>query len=290
MTEYTLGECNILLVGAGSIAKAMIRGLVTGRAVRTENIYVTNRSNRERLHALRDQYGVQAMENIWAAPEIIRSARLIVLAVKPHDLLAVAEELSPFLQDGAVVLSLAAGVSILDLEQRVGGHVAVVRAMPNTACAVLESATAVCYGAACTAASQELARQVLLQLGDVVEVEEAEMDAVTGVSGSGPAYFYYLVEALQLAAEAQGLSTDVARRLLLQTLFGASKMMQETGLSACELRRQVTSPNGTTMAGVRVLEEAGFTQVVQQVVAAAAKRSREMGREQRQAISRRHHA
>jgi pyrroline-5-carboxylate reductase len=123
-----------------------------------------------------------------------------------------------------------------------------------------------------------LARQVLAQVGVVSEVEESAMDAVTGVSGSGPAYFYYMVEAMQEAAQAQGLSAEVARNLILQTLFGAGKMMQETGLDACELRRQVTSPNGTTMAGLQVLEQAGFTRVMHDVIAAAASRSEEMGR------------
>ncbi|PWK09024.1 pyrroline-5-carboxylate reductase [Tumebacillus permanentifrigoris] len=278
MTKRNLKDCNILLLGAGSIAKAMIRGLVVGQEVRAEQIYVTNRSDRDRLYALREMYGVQAVEDLWKQPEVIERADVVVLAVKPHDLLSVAAQLRPHLQEGAVVLSLAAGISTEAITRQVGTQFAVVRAMPNTACAVLESATAVCYGPTCSSTARELARQVLSQVGLVSEVEESAMDAVTGVSGSGPAYFYYMVEAMQAAAQAQGLSAEVARGLILQTLFGAGKMMQETGLDACELRRQVTSPNGTTMAGLHVLEQAGFTRVMHEVIAAATSRSEEMGR------------
>ncbi|KEO85269.1 hypothetical protein EL26_01540 [Tumebacillus flagellatus] len=272
-------DCNILLIGAGSIAKAMIRGLTAGRAVERERITVTNRSRREQLLALREMYGVRTVDDIWAQTDAIQAADIVVLAVKPHDLLAVAGRLRPFLKKGAVLLSLAAGIGTDAIEKQVGARVAVVRAMPNTACAVLESATAVCFGRTCNAEAMDLACDVLAQLGEVSIVDEHEMDAVTGVSGSGPAYFYYMVEALQQAAEAQGLSAETARRLILQTLFGAGKMMQETGLEASELRRQVTSPNGTTMAGLQVLEQAGFSQVMHSVVDAATRRSREMGLE-----------
>ncbi|MBL0387438.1 pyrroline-5-carboxylate reductase [Tumebacillus sp. ITR2] len=279
MTERLLKDCNILLIGAGSIAKAMIRGLVAGHAVERERIFVTNRSRREQLLVLREMYGVQTVEDIWSEPHVIQAAQVVVLAVKPHDLLSVAAKLRPHLQEGTVLLSLAAGIGTQSMEAQVGPHIAVVRAMPNTACAVLASATAVCYGRHCTESSKDLASQVLSQLGEVSVVDEQEMDAVTGVSGSGPAYFYYMVEAMQLAAEGQGLSSEVARRLILQTLFGAGKMMQETGLDACELRRQVTSPNGTTMAGLQVFEKAGFQNVMHDVVNAATCRSREMGLE-----------
>jgi len=271
-----LQQKQILVIGAGSMAEAMIRGLIEGGAILPAQISVTNRCNTNRLSELQERYGVRTLEEVSDAPQVIRDASLVVIAVKPHDVLAVLHLLKHQLDD-QVLLSVAAGISTRHMEAIVGPRVQVVRAMPNTACAVLESATAVTYGQACTEEGREMARTVLSVLGTVSVVAEDLMDVVTGVSGSGPAYFYYMVEGMQDAAEALGLPKDIARQLVLQTLYGAGRMLQETGMDASELRRQVTSPNGTTMAGLRVFEQAEFTSVIRDVITSAAVRSGELG-------------
>ncbi|WP_018130260.1 pyrroline-5-carboxylate reductase [Effusibacillus pohliae] len=281
MRETELQDKQILLLGAGAIAEAMIRGLTEANAVDAAQITVTNKSNLDRLYDLRERYGVSVVENLETAEgaAVLAAADVLLIACKPHDVAHALERIRGKIGD-PLILSVAAGIATDLVESIVGKPVPVVRAMPNTACAVLESATAVAYGKYCSEQTKQLAESILSVLGTVSVVDETLMDAVTGLSGSGPAYFYYMVEAMQQAAESLGLPAHTARTLILQTLFGAGKMLQETGLDPCELRRQVTSPNGTTMAGIRVFEEANFKDLVQRVVTRAAERSREMGEQQ----------
>jgi pyrroline-5-carboxylate reductase len=149
--------------------------------------------------------------------------------------------------------------------------------MPNTSSSVQASATALCAGKWATPEHVALAQYFFSAIGISVVVAEEQMDAVTGLSGSGPAYFYYMVEALQEAAQQCGLPAETARMLLVQTIYGAARMLQESGQDPAELRRQVTSPNGTTMAGLAVLEEGGVYQLLLQMVQSATRRSTEMG-------------
>lgn len=281
MSEAVLQGKKILLLGAGAIAEAMVRGLTEADAVGAAQIVVTNKSNLERLRYLQDMYGVSVLahDDDESKEEALASADVILLACKPHDVPKVLEEIREKIVD-PVILSVAAGISTDLMESILGNNVQVVRAMPNTSCMVLESATAVSYGKHCTEETKQLAESILSVLGTVSVVEEKLMDAVTGLSGSGPAYFYYMVEAMQQAAESLGMPEETARTLILQTLFGAGKMLQETGLDPRELRRQITSPNGTTMAGIRVLEEANFKELVERVIARAAERSKELGEQQ----------
>ncbi|MFC4766694.1 pyrroline-5-carboxylate reductase [Effusibacillus consociatus] len=281
MRETVLQGKKILMLGAGAIAEAMIRGLTEGDALPAEHIVVTNRSNLDRLQDLQVRYEVSIVKSVTdeSGAEALASADVIILACKPHDVAQALEQIREKISN-PIVLSVAAGIPAEMIESILGNNVQVVRAMPNTACAVLESATAVSYGQYCTEDTKQVAEAILSVLGTVSVVEEKLLDAVTGLSGSGPAYFYYMVEAMQQAAESLGLPADTARTLILQTLFGAGKMLQETGLDPQELRRQVTSPNGTTMAGIRVFQEANFKELVERVITRAAERSREMGEEQ----------
>jgi pyrroline-5-carboxylate reductase len=153
----------------------------------------------------------------------------------------------------------------------------IVRAMPNTSSFVQESATAICGGRWAMPEALEIARQLFAAIGTVVAVDEGAMDAVTGLSGSGPAYIYYVAEALLAAGEAVGLPEETSRELLIQTLYGAARMLRETGKGPGELRRQVTSPNGTTMAGIAALDDAEVAAALRRAVARATERAREMG-------------
>jgi len=203
-------------------------------------------------------------------------ADVVVLAVKPRDVPNVLEDLAGHLGERQVVLSLAAGVSTATIEAKLVG-VPVVRAMPNTPALVGESISGVAGGAHADEGATALAERVLSAVGQVLRMEESLLDAVTAVSGTGPAYAFLLAEALTEAALREGIPHYLAQQLVHHTLRGAASLLIETGKSPFELRAQVTSPGGTTAAAMHVLEERGFRALIEDAVRAAAARSREMG-------------
>ncbi|HLG78609.1 MAG TPA: pyrroline-5-carboxylate reductase [Ktedonobacteraceae bacterium] len=269
-------EHQIFFVGAGAMGEAMIKGLLTAQLLTASQVIVSNRRTPARLQELSQRYGVQASKE--RASEIAR-ADMVILAVKPFDLVAALNEIAPFLSPEQLIISVAAGVSTATIEHSVGTHVPVIRAMPNTSSFVQASATALCAGRWATEAHLKLAQHLFSAIGISLTVEEAQMNAATGLSGTGPAYFYYVVEALLEAGQSCGLPEETTRKLLIQTLYGSAKMLQETGQPPSELRRQVTSPNGTTMAGIAVLEQGGAQQLFIQAVQKATQRAAELGQQ-----------
>jgi len=261
-------------LGAGSIAEALIHGLVAGGEVEPAQLLVTNRSNRERLADLAERYGVRTTSS---RTEVAAEADILVVACKPKDVAELLREVGPYTRAGQVLLSLAAGVSTGSMIPLVAQGVEVVRAMPNTSALVRDSATAFCLGAGAGETAREVSRDILGAVGQVVEVPENLMDAVTGLSGSGPAYVYLMVEALIAAGQEVGLSPETARSLVIQTVKGAARMLAETGEDPAVLRERVTSPGGTTAAGLAQLRAAGFEEALVKAVAAATQRSRELG-------------
>jgi pyrroline-5-carboxylate reductase len=266
----------IAFLGAGSMAESLIRGLITEGTVRAEEMYVVNRSNRERLEQLKQTYGVVPVAD---KREAVRQADILVLAVKPGDLVSLVKEIAAEVNARQLVVSLAAGVKIQTIEDQLGRGIPVVRAMPNTSCAVLQSATAVSFNAACDAQAKQVAHDLLASVGTVSVVDETLMDAVTGLSGSGPAFFYYMVEAMLDAGVQLGLPEEIAKSLVVQTIYGAGCMLMQTGLPPAELRRQITSPNGTTQAGLEVLRSGEVNEWIKRAILRAAERSRELGQE-----------
>lgn len=262
-------------LGAGSMAEALMRGLIQGGVVRPQQMIVSNRSNRERLETLRMRYGVRPAAS---KASLVAEADVLVVLCKPKDVADLLAEIRPYTSRGQVLLSVAAGVSTAILANGVAGGVRVVRAMPNTSCQVGESATAICLGEGAGEEARLVARAILGAVGRVVEVPEAQLDAVTGLSGSGPAYIYLMIEAMVEAGRGVGLSDQVARELAVQTLLGAARTLVETGEDPAELRQKVTSPGGTTMAGLQVLNESGFREAMVRAVARATQRSAELGR------------
>jgi pyrroline-5-carboxylate reductase len=206
-------------------------------------------------------------------------ADIVVLAVKPQALASVAAAAKPFIGSDTLVLSIMAGVTLSVLSRTFGAE-RVIRAMPNTPGQIGAGITAFVPSAACQPCDVALAEQLLAPLGLVERLHaERAMDAVTAISGSGPAYVFYLAEALAAAAEAEGLDKETAARLARQTVAGAGALMLETGLSATELRRQVTSPGGTTQAALDVLQAGdGLAPVLRRAVQAATQRSKELGK------------
>ncbi len=262
--------------GAGEITKAIIDGLMKKRQVKREKIFVINRRNHKRLSQLADQYRLQPNQ---IQRENVISADIIILAVKPTDLFDLLKEVGPKFQRRQCIISVAAGISLECIEAFLQDQVAVIRTMPNTSSSIGRSATALAAGKWAKEQDIERAKQIFSSIGMVLPVEERLMDAVTGLSGSGPAYFYYMVEALETAGVKAGLSKEDARKLTLQTILGAAHMLSDTGKEAKELRQAVTSPNGTTMAALKVLKEYHFEEAIEQAVHKATERSVEMGRD-----------
>jgi len=265
----------LFFLGAGSISEAIIKGLLATGVIDAQQIVVCNRQNAARLGSLRETYNVVVSADKRAD---VASADLIVLAVKPFDVAAALAEVGDAVAPHQLVVSVAAGVLAAAIEARLAQGVPVVRAMPNTSAFVQASATAICRGRWADDDHLHLARQLFAAIGTVALADEAAMDAVTGLAGSGPAYIYYVVEALLAGGVAAGLDEQTCRELLLQTVFGAAKMLHDTGRSPAELRRQVTSPNGTTMAGIAALDEREVKEAFRSAVLRATARAGELGR------------
>lgn len=263
----------IVFVGAGSMAEAVIGGIVERGAIEPQNIFIMNKSDENRLALLKCKYGVSVVCKDKKALEI---ADLVVLATKPNDIHQAMADICPHLNQDAAVLSVIAGVSISTIENGLGKR-PIARSMPNTSATIGKSAT----GIAMNAAVDDNMRIELLELfeaiGLVKEVDEDDLHVVTALSGSGPAYVYYLAEALEEAAMDKGLTKDVARSLIIQTLEGAAAMLKVTGMEPAELRENVTSPGGTTAAGLQALENRLFKKTIGECIDQATARSRELG-------------
>jgi len=262
----------IAMIGAGNMARAIVGGLITcghpvGRLVAAD-------PDAEMRSAVASEYGIAThAENHQAAA----SADVVVLAVKPQVIDTVTEAIAPALPDHCVVVSVAAGIPVARLRQAVGAGRAVVRVMPNTPALHGAGATGM-YAAGCSEKQIHTVRTLFEAVGKVFEIaDETLMDAVTAVSGSGPAYFFALAEALAAAGRAAGLERETAEGLATQTATGAGVMLGANEATAAELRQRVTSPGGTTAAALETLEKHQFAGVVRAAVDAAVQRGRELG-------------
>ncbi|AEG61128.1 pyrroline-5-carboxylate reductase [Desulforamulus ruminis] len=265
---------SFFFIGAGNICESMVRGLLSTGIVRPGEIWVSNRNNEARLNYLRSYYGIVPVTDKCQAAS---QSDVIIFAMKPQDVFTALEEVRGCISNNQLVISVLAGISTPIIEEGLNAEVAVVRAMPNTSCAVLESATGLSAGKYTSPEQLALAGEIFRMVGEVVVFDEPLLDAVTGLSGSGPAYIYYLVEAMEKAGEAAGIPRETARPLVLKTLLGAAKMLMETGEKPEVLRRQVTSPNGTTMAGIQQLDQGHFQDTILKAVLRATSRSQELG-------------
>ncbi len=230
----------------------------------------------ERVEELAERYGIATFAS---SREAAAGAALVVLAVKPQDITALLEEIAPAITVDQTVLSVAAAITTSTVERALADGVPVVRAMPNTPSTVHEGIAGVCAGAHADDAHVTLAEEALAHLGAVVRVPERYMDAVTAVSGSGPAYFALLAEAMIEAGLLLGLSREISTQLVVQTMFGTAKQLRDQKLHPVELREMVTSPGGTTIAAIRELESAGVRAAFLNAIQAAMNRSRELAAE-----------
>jgi pyrroline-5-carboxylate reductase len=264
----------LVFVGAGSMAEAMISGIGASGLLPGEQIWVTNKQDANRLNTLEQRYGVKTT---YDYDELFSDADAIVLAMKPKDAAAAIEEIKFYLAEGMLVISVLAGVSIEAIETAAGKSLAVARAMPNTSAAIGKSATALAVNEHVTGMQKMLVKELFNTVGLTAIVEECQLDAVTGLSGSGPAYIYYLVEAMEKSAAEIGLEKQTAKQLIIQTLFGAAEMLAKSDKGPAQLRFEVTSPGGTTEAGISVLEQQGVQSAVISCIKEATAQSKRLG-------------
>ena len=266
----TLNSSKIAFIGAGNMATSLIHGLIQ-KGVAAKNLWAYD-LDEEKLQQLKNDYGINIDLNNSQLAEI---ADVIVLAVKPQVMHHVAIELRPTLgKTDTLIISIAAGIRIKELTNWLGQQQAIVRCMPNTPALVQTGATALFSSDTVSATQRKLAEELLCAVGICTWlIQESDMDTVTALSGSGPAYFFLLMEAMQESALKLGLDSDTARELTLQTALGAAKLALSSDVSVAELRRRVTSPGGTTEAAVNYFEKGDFRNLVEGALESAAKRS-----------------
>lgn len=262
-------------IGGGNMAGALIRGLIAAGLYRADQIWASDVDAQKRA-ALRRRFQIGVSADNAA---IVRGSKLIVLAVKPQIIDAVLADLRDAAGPTKIFLSIAAGVTTARLELQLGARARVLRAMPNTPALVGRGISVLVRGRHATVADERLALRLLRAVGQAVAVrDERLLDAVTGLSGSGPAYVYLFAESLIAGGITAALPVELATQLALQTLTGAAAMLQETGETPQALRAMVTSPGGTTLAGLQELDARGFKDAVAAAVLTATRRSQELGR------------
>lgn len=263
----------IAVLGAGKIGEALLAGLLAAGRPAADLVFTERHP--ERARELTDRHGVAAVE----IPAAAEHAEVVVIAVKPQDIGPVLDELAAVLRPGTLVVSLCAGLPLALFEGRLPAGTPVVRVMPNTPMLVGEAMSAMSGGAHATDEHLAAVEKMLGSVGRVVRVPESQQDAVTALSGSGPAYFFFLVEAMIDAGILLGLPRAVAADLIVQSAFGAARMLRESGDHPVILREAVTSPAGTTIAAIRELERHGVRAALIAAIEAARDRSAQLGRD-----------
>jgi pyrroline-5-carboxylate reductase len=268
----SLKNKTIAFLGGGNMGEALIRGLLTAKTVTPSQIVVTD-VRPERLDSVAKTFGIRTTGDNMKA---VADADIVVLAVKPQQMSTVLAPLKSATSDLTLFISIAAGVTTARIEGELGGRAHVVRVMPNTPALVGAGAAALAKGAYATDDDLATAESILGAVGITVRVAERFIDAVTALSGSGPAYVFFVTEAMINAGVTAGLDEALARKLAIQTVYGAAKLLVESGEEPESLRRKVTSPGGTTEAALKVMNERKLTEIFVEAIQAAEQRSREL--------------
>jgi pyrroline-5-carboxylate reductase len=274
-----LSELNVCFYGAGSMSEAIVRGMLQNKLVAPGRISMLNRSGGERLAELKRLYNVTTLLDGGTKEELLRGADIIFLAMKPKDAAEALTQLNGLLSPGTLIISVIAGLSIETMAFLLGDSQPIVRCMPNTSSTIGLGATGISYSAAVLQKQREMTETIFNSFGIHAVVEEKLQGAITALSGSGPAYVYYFMEAMIEAASQLGIERETAQRLILQTVTGAAEMVRLTGEQPEELRRKVTSPGGTTHAAIEVLSEGDWSGTFIKAMFRAAERAGEMGRD-----------
>jgi len=272
-----LSNKKIGFVGGGNITEALVKGLLSSSLVASKDLFISDLIS-DRLEYLSKEYKVKTTGD---NRELVQKSEILVLAVKPQAVKKVLESFSDLVDSNKTIISVAAGISIkliedtLDVERK--KKISVIRTMPNTPALVQEGATAICGSEHSSKLDIEIAHHIFTAIGQTVDIEEIHMDAVTGLSGSGPAYIFMIIEALSDAGVKVGLSREVSNILTIQTILGSAKLARDSGKHPGELKDMVTSPGGTTISGLHMLEEGGIRNALMNAVEMATQRSKELG-------------
>ncbi|WP_138751001.1 pyrroline-5-carboxylate reductase [Paenibacillus sinopodophylli] len=277
LTQTSLDSLQLCFYGAGSMAEAIVRGIINKELVQASRVSMLNRQNADRLTELNDRYGIQTILQGKENEAYLREADILFLAMKPKDAAEAIASIKHLISPNQLVISVIAGLSIQAIEKLLGDQVAVVRAMPNTSSTIGLGATGISYSDKVSKQQQLLTEAIFNSVGISTVVDESLQQAVTGVSGSGPAYVYYFMESMIESAISLGFSEEAAKELVVQTVLGAAEMVRHTGEEPAELRRKVTSPNGTTQAALELMAENDFAGTIQKGVHRSAERAGELG-------------
>ena len=265
-------------IGGGNMAEALLKGLLAASSIGPKDILVSDLLS-ERLEYLNKEYKVKTTDD---NRKLVQKCDILILAVKPQVVKKVLESFSDLVDSNKIIISVAAGISINFIEDALGSerkkNISVIRTMPNTPALVQEGATAICGGEYSTKRDLKVAHYIFKAIGETVDIEEIHMDAVTGLSGSGPAYVFMIIEALSDAGVKVGLSREVSNILTIQTILGSAKLARDGGKHPGQLKDMVTSPGGTTISGLHMLEEGGIRNALMNAVEMATQRSRELGK------------
>lgn len=262
----------LAVLGCGKMGEALVAGLLASGWRKPEEIVATARRE-ERLRELEETYGIPTTADNAAA---VSGAEVVVLAVKPQDIEALLASISTEVNPGQTILSVVAAIHVDFIEERLAADIPVIRAMPNTPAIVHEGMSGLAAGSHASEENVKLATDVLAHVGRVVRVQEPYLDAVTAISGSGPAYFALLAEAMIEAGILLGLSREVSTELVIQTMLGSATLLRDHEMHPVELREMVTSPGGTTTRAIRVLEQSGVRAAFLNAIQAAMERSQEL--------------
>jgi len=260
-------------VGAGRMGEALIRGILRGKLIPPQNLWICDKVEEKLLSLLPLKVRISSQIRT-----IIEKVDVLFIAVKPQDIDAVLKELKNEAGSFPLIISIAAGISTFYISRELGGKVPVVRVMPNIASLVGEGISAISGGEETGGEHMKMAKEILGSVGEVIEVPEDKQDAVTGLSGSGPAYIYAVIQGLIEGGVRAGLEEKIASRLAIQTTLGAAKLAKENKISLKELKTSVISPGGTTAKGLKVLDEGGLRDCLARAVIQASRRARELTR------------
>ncbi len=264
----------IAVLGAGNMGSALMKGIINAKLTPPKKIVACD-INKIKLQALAEEWKVRTTPDL---KEAVESSDILLLCVKPQTLPSALEMIKKSIRQDHLVISIVAGMRIAFIQQILGIKLGIVRTMPNIAATVDEGAAALAFGEHVTAEQQKIAKSIFEAVGEVVIVSEDQLDAVTGLSGSGPAYIYMVIEALIDGGVKMGLSRDIATKLAIQTVLGSAKLAKSSGLHPAILRDQVTTPGGTTINAIHELETHGLRAMLINAVVTATRRSEELSK------------
>jgi pyrroline-5-carboxylate reductase len=268
------GKANIGFIGAGNMANALIKGLINSGFYLPEQLAASD-NDQLKLKQVSDTFGLKCYSS---NSEIIRDHKIIMLSVKPQVIRDVLEEVKDEIEDEHLIVSIAAGIPVKMIRSLIGRDVPIIRVMPNTPALIQEGISALAAGDMATPEHMSIARGIFDAVGKSVLVDEKMMDAVTALSGSGPGYIFKIMECFVEAGKKQGFDEETALLLVIQTVLGAARLAEQSEISLPRLREMVTSPGGTTAAGLAFFEEKGLGEIIEGAVDAAHRRSVELGK------------